>query len=63
MSNNIKESIWLIGPGNIGKDYVKVLKEFDLDITVIGRSKKEDFPLPVYDKEIIVQEDMIASID
>ena len=52
MSNNIKESIWLIGPGNIGKDYVKVLKEFDLDITVIGRSKKDDFPLPVYDKGI-----------
>ena len=32
------------------EDYVKVLEQFDLDITVIGRSKKEDFPLPVYDK-------------
>ena len=52
MSNNIKDSIWLIGPGNIGRDYIKVLKEFDLDITVIGRSKKEDFPLTVYDKGI-----------
>ena len=50
MSNNIENHIWLIGPGNIGRDYVKVLKEFNLDITVIGRSKKEDFPLPVYDK-------------
>jgi len=52
MSNHIKESVWLIGPGNIGKDYVKVLKEFDLDITVIGRSKKDDFPLPVYDEGV-----------
>ena len=50
MSNNIKDSVWLIGPGNIGRDYVKVLEEFNLDITVIGRSKKENFPLPVYDK-------------
>ena len=52
MSNNIENHIWLIGPGNIGRDYVKVLKEFNLDITVIGRSKKDDFPLPVYDKGI-----------
>lgn len=52
MSNNIKDSIWLIGPGNIGRDYIKVLKKFDLDITVIGRSKKNDFPLPVYEKGI-----------
>ena len=52
MSNNIKESIWLIGPGNIGRDYVKVLEEFDLDVTVIGRSKKDNFPLPVYDKGV-----------
>ena len=52
MSNNIKDSIWLIGPGNIGRDYIKVLNEFDLDITVIGRSKKDNFPLPVYDKGI-----------
>ena len=52
MSNNVKKSVWLIGPGNIGRDYVKVLKEFDLDITVIGRSKKDDFPLPVYEKGI-----------
>jgi predicted dehydrogenase len=50
MSNNIENHIWLIGPGNIGRDYVKVLKEFDLDITVIGRSKKDDFPLFVYDR-------------
>ena len=42
----------MIGPGNIGRDYVKVLKEFDLDITVIGRSKKDNFPLPVYDKGV-----------
>jgi len=52
LSNNIKDSIWLIGPGNIGRDYIKVLKKFDLDITVIGRSKKNDFPLPVYEKGI-----------
>ena len=48
MSNNIKDSIWLIGPGNIGRDYVKVLNNFNLNITVIGRSEKNNFPLPVY---------------
>ena len=31
MSNNIKDSIWLIGPGNIGRDYVKVLNNFNLN--------------------------------
>jgi predicted dehydrogenase len=48
LSNNIKNSIWLIGPGNIGKDYVKVLKQFNLDVTVIGRSEKKSFPLNVF---------------
>ena len=31
--------VWLIGPGNIGIDYAKVLKEFDLRLVVIGRGK------------------------
>ena len=37
MSNNVKKSVWLIGPGNIGRDYVKVLKEFDLDMKLLPR--------------------------
>lgn len=47
------KNIWLIGPGNIGLDYVKVLQSI-LDVsdslTVIGRSPKPNFPVPVYSK-------------
>ena len=38
MSNNLE--VLLVGPGNIGLDYVKVLKSFNADISVVGRSKK-----------------------
>ena len=31
MSNNLKDKVLLIGPGNIGLDYIKVLKTFDVD--------------------------------
>ena len=46
------KNIWLIGPGNIGLDYVKVLQSMSIDhiLTVIGRSNKPDFPIPVYSK-------------
>lgn len=40
MSSNIKDKVLLIGPGNIGLDYIKVLKTLDVDIDVVGRSEK-----------------------
>ena len=40
MSDNLKDKVLLIGPGNIGYDYIKVLKSFDVDIDVVGRSSK-----------------------
>ena len=40
MPNNLKDKVLLIGPGNIGYDYVKVLKSFDIDVGVVGRSEK-----------------------
>jgi predicted dehydrogenase len=42
------EKIWLVGPGNIGLDYVKVLNHFGLNYDVIGRSPKPKFPAKVY---------------
>ena len=53
MLNKIKK-IWLIGPGNIGFDYLKVLQSLHqynlpVDITVIGRSPKPDWPVEVYE--------------
>ena len=46
----MKKSVWLVGPGNIGIEYVKVLQSLDVDITAIGRSQKKDWPIPVYDQ-------------
>ena len=40
LSNNVKDKVLLVGPGNIGLDYIKILKTFDIDIDVVGRSKK-----------------------
>ncbi len=40
MSDNLKDKVLLIGPGNIGHDYIKVLNSFDVDIDVVGRSSK-----------------------
>ena len=40
MSSNVKDKVLLVGPGNIGLDYIKILKTFDIDIDVVGRSKK-----------------------
>lgn len=40
MSNNLKDKVLLIGPGNIGLDYIKILKTLNVDIDVVGRSKK-----------------------
>ena len=45
----MNKKILLIGPGNIGLDYVKVLQDLQTDITVIGRSAKPNWPLPVYE--------------
>ena len=39
MSNNLNK-VLLIGPGNIGLDYFKVLENFNFEVDVIGRSKK-----------------------
>ena len=40
MSDNLKDKVLLIGPGNIGLDYIKILKTLNVDIDVVGRSKK-----------------------
>ena len=47
-----KKNIWLIGPGDIGKDYLKVLQSFDIELSVIGRSAKPNWPIPVYEHGI-----------
>jgi len=39
LSNNLNK-VLLIGPGNIGLDYFKVLENFNFEVDVIGRSKK-----------------------
>ena len=44
----MSKEVWLIGPGNIGKDYAKVLISQNIDFKTIGRSHKPDFPVPVY---------------
>lgn len=44
----MNEEVWLIGPGNIGKDYTKVLLAQGVSFKAIGRSHKPDFPVPVY---------------
>jgi len=43
------KEVWLIGPGNIGRHYLKVLQALDVNLTVIGRSAKKDWPVPVYE--------------
>ena len=43
------KKVWLIGPGNIGIEYVKVLQDMDVDITAIGRSPRKDWIIPVYE--------------
>ena len=43
------KKVWLIGPGNIGIEYVKVLQGMDVDITAIGRSPRKDWIIPVYE--------------
>lgn len=44
----MKKAIWLIGPGNIGLDYAKVLIAQKVDFEVIGRSEVKNWPVPVY---------------
>ena len=44
----MKKDIWLIGPGNIGLDYAKVLIAQGVDFKVIGRSPAKDWPVPVF---------------
>jgi predicted dehydrogenase len=34
------KSIWLIGAGGMAQDYIKVLNDLDVNLTVIGRSEK-----------------------
>ena len=54
MSDYVKDKVLLVGPGNIGYDYVKVLKSFYVDIDIVGRSREssikfsEKTNLPVY---------------
>uniref|UniRef100_A0A7V3J931 Gfo/Idh/MocA family oxidoreductase n=1 Tax=candidate division CPR3 bacterium TaxID=2268181 RepID=A0A7V3J931_UNCC3 len=36
----MKDKIWLIGAGLMAREYVKVLKQMPVDLTVIGRSEK-----------------------
>jgi len=44
----VSKEVWLIGPGNIGEDYARVLLAQNIDFKAIGRSEKPDFPVPVY---------------
>ena len=57
----MKKSVWLVGPGSIGLEYVKVLQSLDVDVTAIGRSPKEDWPIPVYDKGLDAYIDSVES--
>tara|TARA_R110000824_G_scaffold106879_2_gene252646 strand:+ start:2145 stop:3119 length:975 start_codon:yes stop_codon:yes gene_type:complete len=38
LSDNLKDKVLLVGSGNIGYDYVEILRGFKVDIDVIGRS-------------------------
>tara|TARA_A100001515_G_scaffold81178_2_gene64367 strand:- start:24691 stop:25626 length:936 start_codon:yes stop_codon:yes gene_type:complete len=42
------KKVWLVGPGNIGLDYYKVLHHLGVDYNVVGRSAKPSFPTKVY---------------
>ena len=46
---SIKDELWLIGPGNIGYDYAKVLISQKINFRVIGRSSKSEWLVPVYE--------------
>lgn len=39
MPNNMKKRVLLIGTGNIAKEYMKVLRDMEVDTTVIGRGE------------------------
>lgn len=45
----MKKTVWLIGPGNIGLDYAKVLRDQNVDFKVIGRSPRPNWPVKVYE--------------
>ena len=40
MSKSIKKIIWIIGAGDIGKEYANILNELNYNFKVIGRGKK-----------------------
>ena len=40
MSDYVKDKVLLVGPGNIGYNYIEVLKDCYVDIDVVGRSEK-----------------------
>jgi len=44
----MKREAWIIGPGSMGREYHKILSNFDVDLKVIGRSEKDDWPIKVY---------------
>ena len=44
----MKKNVWLVGPGNIGLDYVKVLQNQPVNFKVIGRSPRLDWPVEVF---------------
>lgn len=46
----MKKDVWIIGPGNMGLEYYKVLSKMNVKISVIGRSEKKDWPTEVYSK-------------
>ena len=45
----MKKTVWLIGPGNIGLDYAKVIRDQNIDFKVIGRSPRPNWPVKVYE--------------
>tara|TARA_R110001583_G_scaffold2257_12_gene16691 strand:+ start:783 stop:1700 length:918 start_codon:yes stop_codon:yes gene_type:complete len=44
----MKRKVWIVGPGKMGREYYKILSNFDVEIEVIGRSEKNDWPTKVY---------------
>lgn len=43
------DKLLLVGPGNIGLDYVKVLQALNVNFEVVGRSPKDDWIVSVYE--------------
>lgn len=54
MQNNINNKVWLVGAGNMAKEYAKVLIDQNISFSVIGRGEKsakdfeENYKVPVF---------------